>query len=73
MDAQQVNDAFATTGQQYARTPCRSCRNRDTDAVIAYGTVLVTCNRCGTATSKGPVHKALASVNPHNHNQETTP
>ncbi|MER7814583.1 hypothetical protein [Streptomyces sp. NPDC096153] len=61
MDAQQVADAFAAVRQQYARTPCRGCRSRETDALIAYGMVLVTCSRCGTATSKGPVRKTSAA------------
>ncbi|WP_184491041.1 hypothetical protein [Streptomyces sp. I6] len=43
VDAQQVTDAFAAVRQRYDRTPCRSCRSHEADALIAYGMVLVTC------------------------------
>ncbi|MCZ7462043.1 hypothetical protein [Streptomyces sp. WMMC940] len=61
MDAQQVNTAFATVRQRYARTPCRSCRSRETDALIAYGEVLVSCSNCGTAANKGSAQDLPAS------------
>ncbi|MFE0270795.1 hypothetical protein ACFWZY_01445 [Streptomyces sp. NPDC058992] len=61
MDAQQVTDAFAAVRQRYARTPCRSCRSRETEALIAYGTVLVSCSNCGTAASKGPAQSVVAA------------
>ncbi|AWI32498.1 hypothetical protein [Streptomyces tirandamycinicus] len=61
MDAQQVSTAFAAVRQRLARTPCRACRSRETDALIAFGRVLVSCENCGDAANLGPLHSVLAA------------
>ncbi|MGW7367450.1 hypothetical protein ACWGI8_29520 [Streptomyces sp. NPDC054841] len=53
MNADQVTNAFAYVHRQFARTPCRECRGRNTVALVYEGAVIVSCEDCGGATRKG--------------------